>query len=238
MAITLVGSSGASAIAFSGGSPTLTFSTGAAAANDVVVVAYSVSRAITMAVLSSDGTTPYTQIGTTISNGNLNTSVWYKVLTSSEVTATCSGTGNGQDGVSAVCLVFRNSSGPIDTSNSTVGASSQPNSPAVSVARPNDAIISAVGSLAAPNTVTAPSGFSNLVTAASTDTRSTTTAISWATHTGSSSYDPTAYSSFTSANWVAFTIALLSTAPPPPVLEWDTSYRAMPDFTTIEVSNY
>src|SRR5262245_59460127 len=104
MAISFVGSSEQGVI--DGGSMTVALASNISV-NDLVVVAYSVPRSITMSAVSSS-TTAYTQTVATVTNGNLNFAVFHRLVTSTtETTVRCTGTGNAQDGGTAVAMVFR-----------------------------------------------------------------------------------------------------------------------------------
>lgn len=195
-----------------GGNPTLTFASTSVQAGDVVVVAYAVPRTLTMNVTSSSTGTAYTQCVTTLTNGNLNFSVWYRVIGASEVQAICTGTGNAQDGDTAVGFAFRgvDTTNPLDvTATSTTGTGTTPQSPAITPATPlNNIVISAVGSLVSDTTVTAPSSWLNQTDVDAVDTRSTTTGMCWLSYSSTTALTPASWTNFTSAAWASATIAL------------------------------
>lgn len=210
MAISFVG--GAANSTINGNSPTVTLP--ALATGDCILTAYSVPRAITMVARSSGGTS-HTAVSSIIVNGNLNFQVFQRYAESTgETTVTCSGTGNAQDAVTAVVLVFRGTriNSPVDAYTSTIGTSSRPDGPDISVVDTGEVLVSCVGSLANTATVTAPTSFLNLNSTGATDTRSVTTAMSWVASTNRGANSITAYSSFTSAAWAGVTVALVATS--------------------------
>lgn len=236
MAISFVG--GAVKSTDNGSSPTITLPS--LAAGDCILTCYSVPRPITMAVLSSGGTA-YAAVSSLIVNGTLNFQVFQRFAASSgETTLTCSGTGNAQDAVTAVALVFRGTrpNSVIDTYTSTTGTSSRPDGPDITLEDQGEVLVSCVGSLANTATVTAPTSFLNLNSTGATDTRSVTTAMSWVASTNYGLNSINAYSSFTSAAWAGVTVALManSTTWYPRVV--DSAPEVVREARTVIVSDY
>lgn len=242
MAISFVGATSNSTA--NGNTVTLTLPSTLMAAGDCVIVAYSVPRAITMGVTSSSTSTGYTEIVSTVTSGNLRFAVYRRIVPTAETNAICTGTGNAQDANAAVALIFRgvDQSTPEDaTATSTLGSGTTPDSPSITIVTSNAAIISAVGSLTADATVTAPSSFLNQTDANASDTRSVTTAQAWLTSASTSSFDPGSWSNFTSAAWCSATIALrpASTA----VFQWyptgaDSAAELLRERLSVKVSEY
>lgn len=229
MAITLVGSSGNSGSANFGASFSITVSTGAVQSGDLILVSYAVPRSITMAVLSSGGT-PYSQIGTTISQGNCFQSCWYRVATSSETIAVCSGTGNFNDAAAATSLVFRGFDPSVTISqNSTTGNGLTPDSPAVTVVQANDAVIT-TAAVAVANTMTAPSSFQNQISKSQSASNPMSNAMAWITSSVSGSFDPDPWSLVLfGGDWTAFSITLKSTdVVTTPFFEMTPSVESLP----------
>lgn len=207
MAISFVGAAENSTT--NGNNPVLTLP--ALSAGDCVIVAYSVPRATTLNVTSSSTSTGYTQIVSTVTNGNLNFGVFRRLVPTAETQAICTGSGNGQDAITAVAMVFTgvDQSTPEDvTATSTTGTSTTPDSPSITIATSNAVIISAVGSLVSDAAVTAPSSFLDQTDINASDTRSTTTGQAWITSASTSAFNPGSWSNFTSAAWCSATIAL------------------------------
>jgi hypothetical protein len=176
-----------------------------------------------------------------MTNGNLNFQVFQRYAASTgETTFTCSGTGNAQDALAAVAIVFRGTrtTSPIDTYTSTTATSSRPDGPDITVMDSGEVLVSCVGSLANTATVTAPTSFLNLVSTGATDTRSVTTAMSWVASTNKGTNTITAYSSFTSAAWAGVTVGLmaLSTTWYPRVM--DSAQEVVREARTVIVSDY
>lgn len=213
MAVSLVGTGTFIASTNNGVSRTLTFSTGGAAANDIVVAWWVHTRGSLTANLRSSSSSPYTQLEATV-NGNLGTLCAYRILTSAETTVTSCATGSAQDAVILAAIVLRGCDGtPIIVDGSTTGASSQPRSPAVVVGGPNDAVVTLAGVLA-NTTLTAPSGFGSAVSTGATDTRSAAGGLAYLSTNGGT-YTPAAWASGSTAVWVANTVTLRSTEPLP-----------------------
>lgn len=207
MAISFVGSSEQGVV--SGAAITLSLPTNQA--NDYVVVGLSVPRAVTLTVTTSDTGTPYDVLVPTVANGNLNFAVFGRLLPVAETQVRYAGSGNAQDGQTMVAMVYRgvDPGAPLSaTSNSTTGTSTTPDSPAVTPASTTSAIVSIVGSLVADAAVTAPSSFLNQTDISASDTRSTTTGAAWVTASSTASFNPASWTNFTSAAWVAATVAL------------------------------
>ena len=236
MAISFIGAGVSSTI--NGGNPVITLPS--VVAGDCILTCYSAPRSITMVARSSGGTA-YTAVSSQMVNGNLNFQVFQRYADSTgETTVTCSGTGNSQDGMAAVALVFRGTrtTAPVDAYASTTGTSSRPDGPDISVMDSGEVLVSCVGSLANTATVTAPTSFLNLNSTGATDTRSVTTAMSWVASTNRGSNSITAYSSFTSAAWAGVTVALM-----PNSTTWyphatDSAPETVRDARTVIISNY
>ncbi len=218
MAISFIGAAGASAAAINGASVTLTFTT-APSAGDIVVV-WNVTTTTSQpaqTVVSGSGAA-YTSLVST-ANGNLRVRAWYRVCGAGETTCTCSGSGAATDATAAAAFVFRGATPytPVGISSLGTGTSSQPKSPPDTADHTGDAVISMVASLAnSVAAVTAPTSFLNLISTGATDTRSCQLGMSWITSTNVSApllYTPTAYSSFTSAAWIGFTVTIQSSDP-------------------------
>lgn len=216
MAVSLVGTGTFIKSTGNGSSSTLTFSTGGAAAGDMVIAYWVHTRgALTTQLVSSAGTA-YTEIEA-LASGNLGIEGGYRVLTSSETTVTSCATGSAQDSVVLAAIVLRGvASPPVVVDISTTGTSSNPNSPALTVAGPNDAVITAYAILANTPSLTAPSGFSNIVSSGATDTRSCAGGLSWKSTNGGVT-DPSSWTGAgaTGVNWIANTITVRSTEPIP-----------------------
>lgn len=221
MAITLVGSSGVSGAATNGTSITLTWATAPSAGDVCVILSVDTQTSDGAKTILTGSGAAYTTLLTT-SNGNLRSIVAYRVAGTGETTATCSHSGAAADATASAGFVFRGAKTPIDISISSraTGTSSRPDSPSDTVRHTGSAVISAVCTLAnSAAAVTAPSGYLNLISTGASDTRSCQLGMSWVTSTNVSvptAYDPTAYSSFTSAAWMGFTIVLESTDPVTP----------------------
>lgn len=236
MAISFIG--GAVKSTDNGSSPTITLP--ALATGDCILACYSAPRSITMVVRSSGGTS-YTAVSSQIVNGNLNFQVFQRYAASTgETTLTCSGTGNAQDAVTAVALVFRGTrpNSVVDTYTSTTGTSSRPDGPDITIEDQGEVLISCVGSLANTATVTAPTSFLNLNSTGATDTRSVTTAMSWVASTNYGLNSITAYSSFTSAAWAGVTVALMADSTTWYPLPVDSGPEVVRESRTIIVSDY
>lgn len=221
-----------------GNSPTVTLPS--LATGDCILASYSVTRAITMAVLSSNGT-PYTAVSSVLTNGNLNFQVFQRFAASTgETTLTCSGTGNSQDVTTAAVIVFRGTrtTVPVDSYTSTTGTSSRPDGPDIAVMDSGEVLVSCVGSLANTTVVTAPTSFLNLVSTGATDTRSAMTAMSWVASTNRGANSITAYSSFTSAAWAGVTVALMADSTTWYERTEDSSPEVVRDLRTVIISNY
>lgn len=211
MAVSLVGTGTFIKSTINGTATTLTFSTGAAASGDIVVAAWCHTRP----TLSS-GTPVFSSAGTAytlldwIENGNLTTAVYYRILTSSEATVSSCATGSAQDSVELAAIVLRGiESTPTISFNSTTGTSSNPNSPSVTVAVPNSAVIT-IGTILANTTLTAPSGYGSAVSTGATDTRSNALGLAYLS-TNNGLTDPSSWTGGASAAWVAFTVTVAST---------------------------
>lgn len=217
MAISIVGTSGVTAAAINGSTLALTFPA-TSAVGDIALAFNVTPRAGPWNVYSSGGTA-YTQL-VTASNGNLNVNLCYRICGAGELTATASESGAAQDGVCAAVFLLRGASPYFDVnvSSAATGTSSQPNSPAVFANHANDMVFSCVAALSnSAAAVTAPSGYTSLVSTGATDTRSTQLGMSRVLSTNTAntplSYDPSAYSSFTSAAWIGITVSVTSTDP-------------------------
>lgn len=214
-----------------GNTPTLTLPTSVTMdPGDYVLVAYAVTRTLTMNVASSNSTTAYTQIFPTVSNGNLFFSAWGRVMPDPiETQAICLGTGNAQDVTVAVATVFRgvDQSTPLDvTATSTIGTGTTPDSPSITPVSSNNAYVSCVGSLVSDATVTAPSSFLNQVNINAADTRAATAAMAWLTFVSTSAFNPGSWTNFTSAAWGSGTVALRAASTV--VIDWGAVF-AGPD---------
>jgi len=199
--------------AINGGSVTLTFA--AALPGDVMVVAYATTTLKTMAVTSSSGTGLYTTLLTT---GNGTGSVLsfgvHRWVQPSPVSlqALCSGTGTATDATAAVGIQFRfvSTGTPEDaTLTSTNGTSTTPDSPSITPATIDDAVLTLFGMF--NNTQgTAPSSFKNSIQASTTDTRSCGCGLAWITLPSTAAFNPASWTGFTSGTWCSATVALRS----------------------------
>ena len=197
-------------------------------AGDICVAFWVHTRATLTAVLSSSAGTAYTDLGAT-SNGNLTIEAGYRVLTSSETTVASCNTGSAQDSVVLMAAVIRNiASNPlIVDSNSTIGTSSNPNSPSETVYWPNSAVLTAAGQLTATAITAAPSGFTNLVSSSATDTRSCAGALAFKS-TNPGLTDPSSFTGGVSAAWAAFTVTIGSTESSPMAMRRATYMDGVP----------
>lgn len=215
MAVALVGTGTFIKSTVNGSSCVLTFSTGGAASGDLVIANWTYSRAGLTANLTSSAGTAYTQIGSRIANGNLQSECWYRILTSSETTVSSCATGSAQDSVVLSAIVLRSFdvTGSTLKQNSTTGTSSNPNSPSVTVDFPNSGVIT-IASILANTTLTAPSGFGSAVSTGATDTRSVAGGLAYLS-TNQGTIDPSSWAGGASAAWVAWTLTVSSTEPLP-----------------------
>lgn len=247
MAITFVGSSVAEASATNGGTATITLGS-ALEIDDVAIVAVTlgtsrtISAASSLTVTTSDGTA-YTQIVPTVTSSFAKFSVWRLVLSSSQIgQAVCPGTGASSDSNAAVALTFRGvrSSAPEDVSpTSTSGTLSQPDSPSITVASSDDAVITAVGQQVNDTTVTAPSSFLNQIDINANDTWDATTGMAWITLASTSAFNPAAWSNFSiGTGWASATVALK--AAEQLVFTWQDYGLGfeLPDFRSYEIVGY
>ncbi len=223
MAISFVGATGASAAAINGASLTLTFATAPSAGDIALVLNVTTTTSQPAQTILSGSGAAYTTLVST-ANGNLRVLVGYRVCGAGETTATCSGSGAAADATAAAAFVFRGATTytPVVISSLQTGTSSRPDSPAINASHVGDAIVSIVANLAnSAAAVTAPTSFLNLISTGATDTRSCQLGMSWFLSTNTAvtplSYDPTAYSSFTSAVWTGFTVRVQSTDPYAPM---------------------
>lgn len=224
MGFSLVGTGTFIKSTINGSSTTLTFSTGAAAAGDIVVACMVHTRGAITSNLTSSAGTAYTELEA-LANGNLGIEYGYRILTSSETTVTSCATGSAQDSVVLSAIVLRGAASPAITVDlSTTGTSSNPNSPAVQVSGQNNAVITAYAILANTPSLTAPSGFLNIVSSGATDTRSCAGGLAWKS-TNDGVTDPSSWTGAAASGvaWIATTITIRSTDPP--------TYRQLMDFT-------
>jgi len=184
------------------------------AAGDLCVAFWVHTRGTLTANLTSSAGTAYTDLGAT-SNGNLTVEAGYRVFTSSETTVASCNTGSVQDSCVLMAAVLRNvSSNPlIITVDSTIGTSSNPNSPIEPVPWTNSAVLSAAGMLSATVITTAPSGFTNIVSSSASDTRSCAGALAFLS-ANPPTIDPSSWTGGISAAWSAFTVVVGSTEAP------------------------
>jgi hypothetical protein len=204
MTITVVASS---AIGVTNGS-TIVLSFGTVQADDVAIVATAMCRTGGGGVTSSAGTA-YTQIGTNQVAGNLNLSIWAKQLVSTDTFATSSGTGQAQDGNSAVVTVLRGVLPSVTTlmfSSAATATSANPNSPTLAIGSTNAIVLSVAAQIANNTVTTLPSGYSSCANAGGTDTRSSHIAMSFVTGSEQSYEDPGQWVFSASAQWLAITV--------------------------------
>lgn len=215
MAVSLVGSSGNITGTTNGTSATLTFSTGAAAAGDIVIATWvntATSSATTTLALTSSAGTSYNLLTTSASGiGNLRLAIWYRVLTSAETTVGSCATPSGQDSTTLSAFVLRGFD-PAVIFNSTIaiGTSSLPDSPPITPTGSGDAIFSIVGILS-NTTLTAPSTLLNPVSTGRTDTRSNSQGAGWIQSTGPTAYNIGPWAAGAATSWAAFSVTLRST---------------------------
>ncbi len=216
MAITAVGTPTTIKSTINGTATTLTFSTGAATTGDIVVAYWVHTRGALVSNLRSSAGTAYTEVES-LASGNLGIEVGYRVLTSAETTVSSCTTGSAQDSCVLAAIVLRGAASPaVVVDNSTTGTSSNPNSPSVTVGGPNDAVISAYAILANTPSLTAPSGFLDIVSSGATDTRSCAGGLSWKSTNGGVT-DPSSWTgaAATGVAWIGTTITIRSTEPVP-----------------------
>lgn len=239
MAVSLVGTGTFVKSTINGSSCVLTISTGGASSGDVVIANWTYTRASLTAVLTSSAGTSYTQIGSRLTNGNLQSECWYRVLTSAETTVSSCATGSAQDSIVLSAIVLRGIDSTKIGSDSTTGTSSNPNSPPhTGRLEPNSAFIT-VANILANTTLAAPAGFGSAVSTGATDTRSVAGGLAYKSTQGT--VDPSSWTGGVSAAWAAWTIGVGSTeAIPFTWLDMDGSGKAYTqiDFMKTSVVSY
>lgn len=221
--------------AINGGNVTLTLPT-SQVAGDYNVVTYAIPTSTgTLTVTTSSGG-PFTQIVPTTNSTTavvLRLGTFAYTQTNTIITqAICAGTAGTSDGISAVCMVFRDDALNITldaTSQVATGSGTTPDSPSITVVSSNDVILSCVGSNVTDTAVTAPTSFVNQVDVTANDTRDTTVGMAMITLASTAAFNPASWTGFTSGGWVAATVALKpgSTAYPEiahVVLEYPVTY--------------
>lgn len=213
MAITLVGTNTGGNN--NGGDCTVNLP-GATSQDDVVVVIG--GHANSSGNQAGVNTSGYTRV-VHLANSTCRLAIEYKVMGGSpDSSVSCRGSGSGVDATAYVVMVFRgvDTSSPIDApSQSTSGNNNSPNSSAINVNTVGAAVISGIIQAADENNINAPSGYGNKVLVNRTETNPVTSAGAWDTINTIGSENPGAWSSGTSARWVAGTVALTPAAAPP-----------------------
>jgi hypothetical protein len=199
--------------AIDGGDVTITLSNIAGLAeNDVVFVMCGTPRlgSGTAATFSGGG-------GTSVSgpseNTIIRTQVHRKVMSSSpDTTVVCSGTANASDAIVGVAIALRgvNASTPEDATptikNDT--ASTNPDAISITTATNNAWVLDFASSESNDGAVTVPTGYSNLINTAGSDTRPMSIAVSTIIKATAGAEDPPAYTNWNTARWNAHTVAV------------------------------
>ena len=211
MAISWVANAEGSAI--NGGDITITLPTSSMQEGDVVIVTNTVPiNSFVFSVTSSSTGTGYTQIVPTVETSLMSFGVFRRIMGATvDTQVRCLGSAVLADGDTAVVQIFRgvDQTTPEDvTPTSTTGSGTTPNSPSITVANANCAILTCVGANENDTAVTAPSSFLNQVDINANDTDPTTSAMAWITHTSTSAFDPASWTSFLSSPWCSATVAL------------------------------
>ncbi len=208
MAITIVGTPQV-ANASNGANVTLTFST-TPSENDVVVVWGGANG-----FSSPNPTAPgsgYTQVALNSTSG-LYFGVWYKRMGASpDSSVVCHGIGIVSGATAYGCYVLRG----VDTTTfndaaaTTAGitSSANPDCPSITTVTNGAWVIAAAGSRAYDTTPGTVSGYSNQYNTAGSDTNNITVAAATFEKTTAGAENPAAWSSWSSGNWYAITVAV------------------------------
>jgi hypothetical protein len=206
MAISLVGT--ASGSAANGENVTITLPT--CLQDDLVCVFGGHGRVTNNAGVSTSGYTENTDLAT-----NLRSSFSYKKMdVSPDTSVTCIGSTNTSDATVYVVMVFRgvHTSSPIDatTTTATALASGMANPPAITTVTDGAAILACGHHTVDDATVTAPTGYGNLVNVSRTESVPSSCAMAWKVLVTAGTENPSAYTNWTNefGTWQAFTVAL------------------------------
>jgi hypothetical protein len=211
MAISLVGT--ASGTAASGGDVTITLPT--CLQDDLVCVFGGHGRTSNNAGVSTSGYTENTDLAT-----SARTVFSYKKMESSpDTSVTCIGSTNTDDATVYVVMVFRgvDTTTPIDattTTASSFGAGGSPNPPSITTVTDGAAVIAVGHQSVDDSTITAPSGYGNLVNATQSETLSTSVGAAWVAKATAGAENPGSFSTWdTFQAWQALTVALRPAGP-------------------------
>lgn len=241
MAISFVGSSTWEATANNGGNVSVTLSSLVAGDYIVATVGIGSSRTPSITVTSSSTSAAYTSLlGVTLKSSSMSFGVFGKLLTAADTTVQSFGTGASSDSTVMTVMAFRgvDPTNPIDaTTTSTTGSGTTPDSPSITVATSNCAIISAVNAQVTDTAVTAPTSFANQIDINANDNWDATCGMAWITNDSTSAFNPTSWTGFTSATWGSATVAL---RPFIPTFTWQdmAGFTQIPDYRIVEVSGY
>lgn len=157
-------------------------------------------------------TSGYTQDTLDTATNTCGFGFWHKSMgTTPDTSVTCKGTGNTQDACAYVVYVVRgvNASTQIDaTSVITNGSSTNPDSPSITTATNNALVISAAGSVVNDATITAPSGYSTVLSNNATDNNPYTAAAAYLTKATAGAENPASFTNWSTGAWKAITVAL------------------------------
>ena len=207
MSISIVGTP-QSGSAINGGNVTLTFD-GTPAQNDVVIVIGG-SGTFRTPNPTAPGT-GYTQIA--LDASTIYFGAWYKRLGASpDASVVCNGTGNVNDATSYVSYVLRgvDTSTALDATATTAGetTSTNPDAPSITTVTNGAWVIACAGSRINDASITAPSGYSNQVSATNTDAFSLSVSAATKEVTTAGAENPASFTTWSSAAWFAISNAI------------------------------
>lgn len=236
MPITFFGS--ATAGNTNGATATLTLPSSAVVVGNQVVVLSVVSRTGSNQTVTSSTGAIYSTVQAPVASTSALASLAVfsrRIISTGEITVSCSGTGNIQDVTMALAYIYQDSNGaPTLSANSTTSAGTTPNSPAVTAQSSSTVVISGFGAGGADTTVTAPTSYLNALSTTRSDTRTGTAAMAWVTVGTAGSFDPTGWSGLTSASWVAVSVAIN----PAPTWWAPEPFGTPKEYSVIEVVGY